>query len=130
MSLVIRGGFDAVRKQILNVTLKRTAVWTNGIIYGPKNFAIGQLNPGDENHFELVKYKYVNAMGGQWREPILLLHNNRIIYEHAKLFDYKIDLLCPIKPEWTNENLKTIVDIKYVELNAIETLEDTWRIGA
>lgn len=116
MSLIIKGGYNVFRKNALNVILKPTSVWASGFIFGPKNCVIGELSPQNENRLELVKYNDDNG--------ILLLHNNTIIYEQTKLFNYKIDLYCPVKPEWNNENFKTFLDFKYVSYQNLRSIDE------
>jgi hypothetical protein len=82
MSMLIRGGYYAVKKQILNVNLKPTTLWHEGLILTNKNMVITRLNPKKENNIELVNYK----------NTALLLLNNTVIYENNKLFNYNIDL--------------------------------------
>ena len=115
MSIIISGGYNVFRKQILNVVLKRNEVWSNGIIFGPKKIVISQIKPWDEHHLQIVKYSDDSG--------IMLLHNSAIIYEHNKLFKYKIDLFCPTKPEWTDENLSTFIDLKYVSYSDLKAVD-------
>ena len=82
MSIFIKGGYYAVSKQLLNITLKPTTVWHNGIILTNKNKIISTLNPQNENKLELLNYN----------DTSVLLLNNSIIYENKKLFNYKLDL--------------------------------------
>jgi hypothetical protein len=105
MAFIIRGGYDIFRMQVSNVILKRTAVWNHGIIFGPKNLVLSELHPYNENHLELVKYN---------DESHILLLNHNIIYEHRKLFNYKIDLKCPIKPDLNDKNVYNFVKLQYV----------------
>jgi hypothetical protein len=82
MSVFIKAGYYAVSKQILNITLKPTTVWHNGLILTNKNMLISTLNPENENKLELLHYT----------DTAVLLLNNSIVYENKKLFTYKIDL--------------------------------------
>ena len=82
MSILIKGGYDAIRKQVVNVSLKRTNSWVQGMILGKHNKFICALNPRNDHTFEFVKYNNVHA----------LLMNNTIVYEDPKFFWYKIDL--------------------------------------
>jgi hypothetical protein len=116
MSLVIKCGYDIFRKQALNVVLKRSPIWSNGIIFGPKHLVLSQLESNRDNHLEFVKYKD--------EEGHALLLNNTIIFEHKKLFNYRINLRCQFKPDLTDKNLKTFIDFNYVSypgLRAINT---------
>jgi hypothetical protein len=82
MSVFIKGGYYAVSKQILNITLKPTILWHNGIILTNENKVISTLNPENENKLKLVNYK----------DTSVLLLNNSIIYENKNLFNYNLDL--------------------------------------
>ena len=74
--------YYAVSKQILNITLKPTYVWHNGLILTNKNMVISTLNTEKENKLELVNYKDITV----------LLLNNSIVYDNKKLFYYKLNL--------------------------------------
>ena len=82
MSVFIKAGYYAISKQILNITLKPTTVWHNGLILTNKNMVISTLNPEKENKLELVNYK----------DSTVLLLNNSIVYDNKKLFYYKLNL--------------------------------------
>jgi hypothetical protein len=82
MSVFIKGGYYAVSKQLLNITLRPTTLWHNGIILTNKNKVISTLNPQNENKLELIKYNDISV----------LLLNNSIIYENKFLFNYNLDL--------------------------------------
>ena len=82
MSVFINCGYYAVSKQILNIILKPTILWHNGIILTNENKVISTLNPENENKLKLVNYK----------DTSVLLLNNSIIYENKKLFNYNLDL--------------------------------------
>jgi hypothetical protein len=82
MSILIKGGYYAISKKVLNITLKPTMMWHNGIILTNKNKVISTLNPWNENKLVLVNYS----------DTAVLLLNNSIIYENKKLFSYNLDL--------------------------------------
>lgn len=82
MSVFIKGGYYAISKKLLNITLKPTTLWHNGVILTHKNKVISTLNPENENKLELVNYN----------DTAVLLLNNSIIYENKKLFNYNLDL--------------------------------------
>jgi len=82
MSVFINCGYYAVSKQILNIILKPTILWHNGIILTNENKVISTLNPENENKLQLVNYK----------DTSVLLLNNSIIYENKNLFNYNLDL--------------------------------------
>jgi hypothetical protein len=82
MSFLINGGYNAIRKQILNICLKPTTIWSHGIVFVNKNMVACTLNPMNENKLEIVNYN----------NTATLLLNNTIIYENSKLFTYNIEL--------------------------------------
>ena len=82
MSVLIKGGYYAISKQFLNITLKPTTIWNSGIILTNENKVICTVKPDNENKLKFEKYK----------DTSLLLLNNSIIYENKKLFNYYIDL--------------------------------------
>ena len=82
MSVFINCGYYAVSKQILNIILKPTILWHNGIILTNENKVISTLNPENENKLKLINYK----------DTSVLLLNNSIIYENKNLFNYNLDL--------------------------------------
>jgi hypothetical protein len=82
MSIFIKGGYYAISKKLLNITLKPTLLWHNGIILTNNNKVISTLNPETENKLVMVNYN----------DTALLLLNNSIIYENKKLFSYNLDL--------------------------------------
>jgi hypothetical protein len=53
MSMLIRGGYYAVKKQILNVNLKPTTLLHEGLILTNKNMLITKLNLKKENNIDL-----------------------------------------------------------------------------
>ena len=105
MSFIIKGGCDLFRKQIINVSLKRTNKWTRGLLLVPKNTYVVTLVPRNENNIEMVKYNDIYA----------LLLNNSIIYENNKLFSYKIDLQVETEPDLTDKHLYNFMEYNYVD---------------
>ena len=82
MSVFIKSGYCAFSKQILNITLKPTTVWHNGLILTNHHQVLSTLNPANENKLKLVNY----------RDSNVLLLNNSIIYQDNKLFNYTLNL--------------------------------------
>ena len=80
MSFLLKGGYYATCNKVLNISLKRTDMWTNGLILVKTSKY--SLSPKNDNIIELVKYDDTHA----------LLLNNAIIYEDKKLFTYMLDL--------------------------------------
>jgi hypothetical protein len=82
MSLLIKCGYYAISKHVLNLTLKPTNIWHNGIILTNKNKVISTLDSENENKLKMIKYN----------DMAVLLLNNSVIYENKKLFSYNLDL--------------------------------------
>ena len=82
MSFIIRAGYDIYRKQVLNISLKHSDKWSQGLVTVKHNLFVSQIIPLNENKLEMVKYNDNHA----------LLLNDNIIYEDKKLFSYKIEL--------------------------------------
>lgn len=125
MSLLIRGGYDVFRKQILNISLKRTNVWTQGLIMVRKNMFVSSLAPLNENKIELVKYDNRHA----------LLLNNAIIYEDQKLFSYKVDLLVGsemnerVLVDLENPSTLNFIEYQYVDYEKLKRVDSIWGAG-
>lgn len=79
---LIKGGYDIIRKQIVNISLHQSTAWAKGLLYGRQNKFCCHLNPAKVNEIELIKHNNMH----------ILLLNNAIIFEHEKLFNYKIEL--------------------------------------
>ena len=124
MSFLIKGGYDVFRKQVLNISLKRTDVWTHGHIMVRQHKYVGEISPQKENTIELVRYDDMHA----------LLLNNAIIYEDKKLFTYKLDLFCKTQPVNVNtlnmcdmtDYIKNYVDYNYVTYNEMKHIDTHW----
>jgi hypothetical protein len=113
MSFVIKGGYDAIRKQVMNISLKRAEKWTSGIVMIKKNIFLYNLVPRYDNNIEIVKYNDIHA----------LLLNNAIIYEDKKLFTYKLVFK---GLDTTDPNCYDFLDCKYVDYSALKHFS-TWR---
>jgi hypothetical protein len=113
MSFIIKGGYDAIRKQALNISLKRTHKWIRGIVFVKKNMCVGCLTSLNENVLEIVKYDDTHA----------LLLNNAIIYEDKKLFTYKLDLQCEGEPVLNDKYFYDFIEYKYVDYTSIKQWE-------
>jgi len=105
MAFIIKGGYDILRKEVLNISLKRTNVWMNGMILMKDNMYLGGVSPNNENEIEMAKYD---------NKTVLLL-NNKIIYEDDKLFEYNIELQATIKPDMNNPYVYNFMDYRYVD---------------
>ena len=113
MSFVVKGGYDAIRKQVMNISLKRTEKWTSGSLFVKKNILVYNLVPRYDNKIEVVKYNNNHA----------LLLNNTIIYEDKKLFTYKLDLK---GLDTTDPNCFDFLDCKYMDYYALKHFAN-WR---
>ena len=81
MSFTIKGGFDILRNQIVNIVLEKNNTWNFGmILYNKKK--IYNINSSRENKIELITYNTKHA----------LVINDMIIYENENLFMYDINL--------------------------------------
>jgi hypothetical protein len=112
MSFLVKGGYDAIRKQVVNISLRRTDKWARGLIFVQDNRYVGGLNPVNENNIEVVKFDDRHA----------LLLNNAIIYEDKKLFNYKLELQCETDPDLNDPALYDFLKYKnltYSEMRAI-----------
>jgi hypothetical protein len=106
MSIFIRGGYYAFSKKLLNITLKPTTVWHNGLLLTNNNKVISTLNPSEENKLELVYYG----------STAMLLLNNGIIYENKKLFTYNLELVLAFPDEdfSLKERFASCIDYKFI----------------
>jgi hypothetical protein len=105
MTFIIKGGYDILRKQILNISLKRTNVWANGLILTKNNMYLGSVSPINENELEIRNYDNMNV----------LLLNNKIIYEDNKLFEYKIELNTIKEPDMSDPHIYNFIKYRYVD---------------
>jgi hypothetical protein len=113
MAFIIKGGYDALRKQVLNISLKRSEKWTRGLIFVPQNMYVGGLQSHRENTIEIVKYDDMHA----------LLLNDNIIYEDKKVFTYKMELEVFRDLDVNDPNLYDFLESKYVDYSALERFE-------
>ena len=81
MSFNIKGGFDILRNQIVNIVLQKNNIWNFGMIIYNKQ-QLFNINSNKENKIELIKYNTKYA----------LVINDMIIYENENLFMYDINL--------------------------------------
>ena len=84
MSFLIKGGYNAFQKTILNISLKKSHLWQQGLITTESKKPICKLNSFMDNQLELVRYN---------NEMHALLVNNMIVYEKKYLFMYDVELL-------------------------------------
>ena len=119
MSFIIRGGYFVSLKKVLNISLKSTDKWSQGLIsVKASNYSI---LPHSENKIEIVKYNDNHA----------LLLNNAIVYEDKKLFDYHIELegfraLVLNDPNLYNFPECDFLECHYAECYALKHIS-TWR---
>ena len=110
MSFIIRGGYDIFLKQILNVSLKHSDKWSQGMIMVKPNKFVSTLMPLNENKLEMVKYNENHA----------LLLNDAIIYEDKNLFSYKIELHGFRPIDVYEPNIYDFLECHYVECYAMK----------
>jgi hypothetical protein len=112
MSAFIKGGYSAVSKQFLNITLKPTTVWHTGLLLNHKNKVLSTLHPSKENKLEMIQYNNMTV----------LLLNNGIIYEDKKFFSYYLEFsLMENDFQWTTKDiLASYIDYDYVSVNEIK----------
>ena len=89
MSFVIKGGYDAIRKQVMNISLKRAEKWTSGIVMIKKNIFLYNLVPRYDNNIEIVKYNDIHSIDEKSLEenendfadfvPNILLQKKKVI---------------------------------------------------
>jgi len=110
MSFIIKGGYDMLRKQVVNVSLRQTDKWSQGLDTVKKNMFVYNLVPRYDNTIELVKYHDVHA----------LLLNNTIIYENKKLFNYNIELQGFKESLVYDSTPHDYLDFNYVDIYALK----------
>ena len=54
MSFILRGGYDAIRKQVLNISLKRTDKWSQGLVLVQPNMFVSLIKSHNDNKIEIV----------------------------------------------------------------------------
>jgi len=113
MSFIIRGGYDIFRKQVLNLTLRRTDKWAQGLIMIRQNKFVCGLVPLNENKLEIIRFNDMHA----------LLLNDTIIYEDKKIFGYKIELETSREPDLTDKNLYNFVECNYVDYQQLKWVD-------
>jgi hypothetical protein len=116
MSFIIRGGYDIFLKQVLNVSLKHSNKWSQGMVMVRPNKFVSTLTPLNENKLEMVKYNENHA----------LLLNNAIIYEDKNLFSYKIELQGFREIDVYEPNIYDFLECHYVECYAMKHV-GRWR---
>ena len=114
MSFIIKCGYDAVCKGIINVSLQKTNYWKHGMIYGSHGRYMGKINPTTNNKLEMIKNN------GNY----MLLLNDAAIYEDKQLFSYKLELeSCPDTYKHEETDLRSFIDyycINYEQINNID----------
>lgn len=114
MSFILRGGYDAFCRSIINISLKNTNVWNRGAI--SVNGVKCNIDSSRDNTIEMVKYDDMNT----------LLVNNAIIYENRKLFTYDVNLNMNINSgDFSKNNLYNYIDFQVVNYNDIERIFST-----
>ena len=80
-SFLIKGGYDAFRKQIVNISLKKTNNWKQGVVI-VNNKELYRLQSNKTNYLELIKINNLYT----------LTTNGGFIYENTYPFIYDIEL--------------------------------------
>lgn len=86
MSFLIKGGFNAFRNNIINISLIPTKYWKTGTICILGNQHIQNIDSSIPNVINQIKYTHKNNVG------YALLLNNDVIYDSNKLFIYDVSL--------------------------------------
>ena len=116
MSFIIRGGYDIFRKQVLNIALKPTNKWCQGLVSIKENKYVSHMTSLNENNLEMVKYNQMHA----------LLLNDTIIYEDEKIFSYKLELHGFRDAILSDPKLYDFIECNYVESYALKHV-GRWR---
>ena len=107
MTFLIKGGYDILRRHIVNISLRPSNVWMNGLLMLENNRYMNNLYPDSEYKIELVKYNNMNV----------LLLNNNIIYEDQKIIQYKIELNTIDTIDINDPKLYDFIKYNYVPIN-------------
>jgi hypothetical protein len=111
MSFILKGGYDALCRNIINVSLKKTNLWNRGAVM--VNGVKCNIDSQRDNTIEMIKYDDMNT----------LMVNNAIIYENRKLFTYDIDLNMNIYScDFSNNNLYNYIDFRVISYNDLERI--------
>lgn len=112
MSFILKGGYDAMYRHIVNISLRKTNIWKNGrvSIHGIKY----NIDSNKENRIEIIKYNDMNT----------LMLNNAIIYENRRPFVYDIDLQYNFEEQhnFSKKNLYNYIDFNIVNYNTMENI--------
>ena len=114
MSYIIRGGYDILRKQVLNISLKPTNKykWLQGIVSVNENKYVSHLPPLNENNLEIVKY---NNMACVYSPPA-----------DDEIFSYKVELQGFREIVSNDPKHYEFVECNYVESYALKHIS-RWR---
>ena len=112
MSFMLKAGYDAFYKHIINVSLRKTTIWNRGaVIVNGTNF---NIDAERDNLIEMIKYDDMNT----------LMVNNAIIYENRQLFNYDIDLNYNFQEQhdFSKKNLYNYIDFNIVNYKTMEKI--------
>ena len=111
MSFVIKCGYDAFYRNIINVKLKQTNLWSKGSVM--VNGIRFNIDSSRDNLVEIVKYDDTNT----------LMVNNAIIYDNRKLFMYDIHLIHNISAQdFSKRNFYNYIEFDIVKYNQVHTI--------
>ena len=111
MSFLIKGGFNAFRNHIIDITLIPTKFWNTGTICILENTKIKNIDSRIPNVIKQVKYTHKNQIG------YALLLNNDLIYDSNKLFTYDVSLNLREENDYAITNMYS-----YIKYNCEEIL--------
>jgi len=115
-SFLIKCGYDAWRKQIVNINLKQNNLWKTGSIILNNKTHYYRLNPMMNTRLEMIKNE----------NSYLLTVNGGIIYEQNKPFVYDTELIFhnDDRTNFSEKNIYTCFDYEYIKMNEIKEINN------
>jgi hypothetical protein len=112
MSFILKGGYDAFGRNIINVSLRKTTIWNRGAVR--VNGAEFNIDSSRDNLIEMVKYDDIHT----------LLVNNAIIYDNRKMFVYDIDLKYNLEQphDFSKKNIYNYINYNIINYNEIQNI--------
>jgi len=112
-SFLIKCGYDAWRKQIVNINLKQNNLWKTGSIILNNKIHYYRLNPMMNTRLEMIKIE----------NRYLLTVNGGIIYEANKPFVYDTELFFHNdQNNFSDKNIYTCFDYESVQINKMKEI--------
>ena len=113
MSVILRGGYDAIRKSIVNTTLLNTTNWNIGKIYVNTYVHVCNIKSTRENIIEMVRCD----------DKHTLMLNNMIVYSHPNLYTYDIILrLDNDLDHYGQKNIHSFVKYNYINYSNLRDI--------